>query len=89
VRHGNVRSTYSSDEEQFNSDDSVLGAARHKVGVVIGDMDNFKYVDAMANRMNETDARLLRGSIGDRDKDGVPGDNESTAQNAAFTNEQF
>eukprot|EP00354_Favella_ehrenbergii_P006326 CAMPEP_0170456496 /NCGR_PEP_ID=MMETSP0123-20130129/4109_1 /TAXON_ID=182087 /ORGANISM="Favella ehrenbergii, Strain Fehren 1" /LENGTH=43 /DNA_ID= /DNA_START= /DNA_END= /DNA_ORIENTATION= len=43
----------------------------------------------MANRMNETDARLLRGSIGDRDKDGVPGDNESTAQNAAFTNEQF
>ena len=61
-----MRSTYSSDEDQFNSDDSVLGAARHKVGVVIGNTDRFGYVDSMTKRMNDTDARLLRGAINDR-----------------------
>lgn len=54
-------------------------------------MDNFKYVDAMSNRMNDTDARLLRASIGERPgpKGQTPGDFESQMQNAAFTNEQF
>ena len=54
-------------------------------------MDNFKYVDAMSNRMNDTDARLLRASIGERPgpQGQTPGDNESQMQNAAFTNEQF
>lgn len=28
--------------------------------------DNYKYVDAMTNRLNETDARLLRASINER-----------------------
>jgi len=69
VRHGNVRSTYSSEEDQFNSDDSVLGAARQKVGVTIGNQDRYPYVDSMTNRMNETDARLLRGAINDKPKD--------------------
>ena len=54
-------------------------------------MDNFKYVDAMSNRMNDTDARLLRAAIGERPgpQGQTPGDNESQMQNAAFTNEQF
>ena len=82
-----MRSNYSDDEEQFNSDDSVLGAAWDKVGAVSGEMDNFKYVDAMTNRMNDTDARLLRASIGDRPAP-LGYLDESTAQNVAFTNEQ-
>ena len=65
MRHGNLRSTYSSDEELFNSDDSVVNAARHKVGVIQTPYDNFAYVDAMTNRLNETDLRLLRGSVND------------------------
>lgn len=34
VRHGNIRSTYSSEEEAFNSDDSVIGPGKQKVGVI-------------------------------------------------------
>ena len=65
-----MRSTYSSEEEQekFNSDDSVDEPGRQKYGVVVKQHDRFNYVDAMTNRLNETDARLLRSSINNNPK---------------------
>ena len=88
VRHGNVHSTYSSDEEQWNSDDSVLG--KNKIGVAIKPDDRFTYVDAMTNRLNETDLRLLRASINERpEKHKTGGDNEGgRIVRSNFSNEQ-
>ena len=37
--------------------------------------DNYAYVDAMTNRLNETDARLLRASINEKPQTKA-GDNE-------------
>ena len=92
VRHGNLRSTYSSDEEQFNSDDSVIDAGKHKVGVIQTPYDNFAYVDAMTNRLNETDLRLLRGSVNDwpegRDRKANNNDSEKGPLPNSYTNEQ-
>lgn len=89
VRHGNTRSTYSSDEERFNSDDSVLGGfGAHGAGVVVKTNDNYAYVDAMTNRLNETDVRLLRASINDRPKDQPQGDNEGGSFPDKFLHEQ-
>ena len=65
VRYGNYKSTYSSDEEHYLSDDSVKWG-RHQVGVVDRPHDNYKYVDAMTNRLNDTDLRLLRASINEK-----------------------
>ena len=65
VRHGNYKSTYSSDEEHYNSDDSIMGGA-DKHGMAVRPNDNYAYVDAMSNRLNETDARLLRASINEK-----------------------
>lgn len=65
MRHGNVRSTYSSEEEEkFNSDDSVdVAPDKLRFGAVNNQFETYKYVDAMTNRNNETDRRLLRASI--------------------------
>jgi predicted RND superfamily exporter protein len=88
VRHGNMRSTYSSDEELFNSDDSVMGGfGSRKVGVVVKNNDNFAYVDAMTNRLNETDLRLLRASINDRPQQNPAGDNEGGSYPDKFLHE--
>ena len=79
MRHGNIRSAYSSDEEHYFSDDSVINIVKnqYKVGVADRENDNYAYVDAMVNRHNETDLRLLRASINDRPKDHRrSGDNE-------------
>jgi len=84
-----MRSTYSSDEEIFNSDDSVMGGfGSRKVGVVVKNNDNFAYVDAMTNRLNETDLRLLRASINDRPKPNPAGDNEGGSFPDKFLHEQ-
>jgi len=89
VRHGNVRSTYSSDEERFNSDDSVVGGfGKHGVGVVVKTNDNYAYVDAMTKRLNETDIRLLRASINDRPKQNTAGDNEGGSLPDRFIHEE-
>ena len=62
-----MRSAYSSEEveQQFFSDDSVVGGGRqnNQVGVVDKPNDNFAYVDAMTNRLNVTDNRMLRAAI--------------------------
>ena len=51
----------------FHSDDSVMGGVgAHQVGVAMHPNDNYQYVDAMTNRLNETDLRLLRASVNDR-----------------------
>ena len=78
VRLGNIKSTYSDDEEHLHSDDSVMGGfGKHQVGVVTRPNDNYAYVDAMTNRLNETDLRLLRAAVNDRPKDQQQGaDNE-------------
>ena len=88
MRHGNIKSTYSSDEEHFNSDDSVLG--QNKVGVAIKPDDRYTYVDAMTNRLNETDLRLLRASINERPEPRkMGGDNEGGRHLPhSYTNEQ-
>lgn len=89
VHHGNVRSTYSSDEEHFNSDDSVLGGfGKHGVGVVVKANDNYAYVDAMTKRLNETDIRLLRASINDRPQKNTAGDNEGGSLPDRFIHEE-
>lgn len=88
-----MRSTYSDDEEKelYDSDDSVLGAGRHKVGVQVKEHDRFNYVDAMTNRFNESDARLLRAAINDEPKDkpigSGDGDNETGRIPRSFTGE--
>ena len=94
VRHGNVRSTYSSDEEreQWNSDDSVDEAGK-SFGVHLKSHDRYTYVDAMTNRLNETDARLLRASINNKEKKKPLGhlngvDPENGILNEDYTNEQ-
>lgn len=61
-----MRSAYSSEEveQQFFSDDSVGGGHQNnQVGVVDKPNDNFAYVDAMTNRLNATDNRMLRAAI--------------------------
>ena len=64
VRSGDFKSDYSSDEEKdFESDDSVIETNKAKVGVTSQHRDNLAYVDAMVNRHNPTDLRLLRASI--------------------------
>lgn len=64
VRSGDFKSDYSSDEERgADSDDSVIDGNRAKVGVTAQHKDNLGYVDAMVNRHNPTDLRLLRASI--------------------------
>ena len=60
----------------WNSDDSVIGGiGAHKVGVTDKTTDQMLYVDAMTNRLNENDLRLLRSSINDKPAD-QGGDNE-------------
>jgi uncharacterized membrane protein YdfJ with MMPL/SSD domain len=89
VRHGNVKSTYSDDEEQFHSDDSVMGGyGKHKVGVTVHPNDNFAYVDAMTNRLNDSDLRLMRASVNDRPKELASADNEGGQIPNSYTNEQ-
>jgi len=89
VRHGNIKSTYSDDEDRFDSDDSVMGGhGKHQVGVAMHPNDNYAYVDAMTNRLNETDLRLLRASVNDRPKEHQGGDNEGGTIPNSYTNEQ-
>ncbi len=38
------------------------------MGVAARDNDNYAYVDAMTNRLNDTDLRLLRASVNERPK---------------------
>ena len=79
---------YSSDEEHPVSDDSILdGVGKHQVGVAARPNDNYAYVDAMTNRLNETDARLLRAAIGEREGAQRSGDNEGGQLRSSFTNE--
>ena len=89
VRHGNIKSTYSSDEERYNSDDSVIpGKNQQQVGVVLRPNDGYAYVDAMTNRLNETDLRLLRASINERPKDNLmAADNEGGSQRNSYLDE--
>ena len=88
VRHGNIRSTYSDDEEQLHSDDSVIGGpGRHQVGVAVRPNDNYAYVDAMTNRLNDTDLRLLRASVNDRPQEQQAADNEGGQIPNSYTNE--
>ena len=70
VRRGDVKSQYSSDEE-FCSDDSVHEALEggNKIGFKeLTARDHYHFVDAMTNRMNETDQRLLKQSISYHDE---------------------
>jgi len=89
VRHGDIRSVYSDDEEMFHSDDSVLDTAQNRVGVVKRGNDNYGYVDAMTNRLNETDLRLLRAAVNERPKVKAVGggDVESVMLPSSYTNE--
>ena len=68
----------------------MIDAGKHRVGVIQTPYDNFAYVDAMTNRLNETDLRLLRGSVNDwpegRNRRGSQSDAEK-GQASAYTNE--
>jgi hypothetical protein len=44
----------------------IAGLGKHQVGVAVRPNDNYMYVDAMTNRLNDTDLRLLRASVNDR-----------------------
>ena len=67
VRAGDFKSDYSSDEEKdIDSDDSAIEKNKARVGVTAAHRDNHNYVDAMVNRHNETDQRLLRASLNDK-----------------------
>ena len=50
--------------------------------------DNFAYVDAMTNRLNDSDLRLMRASVNDRPKELASADNEGGQIPNSYTNEQ-
>lgn len=72
IRHrSNLRSAYSSDEEnQFydqyvGTEDGSSGRPKNQVGVAVKVNDAFAYVDAMTNRRNPADLRMLGAAIND------------------------
>ena len=71
MRHGNIRLANSSEDERFFSDDSVANG--NKVGVL--DKPNYgnRFVDAMNDRRNDTDMRLMTNAVTEKDfEGGVP-----------------
>ena len=78
MRSGDFKSDYSSDEEKdIDSDDSAIEQNKARVGVTAAHRDNMQYVDTMVNRHNQTDLRLLRASINEKEVKPPKGGQES------------